>query len=189
MKERIQEALRRRHRKGDEGFTLIELLVVILIIAILAAVGIVALLSALNSGKKSAAKTTIRNGITSIKSAQTGAGQTDYTGIGTTAADKINMNTEDPDLKWQTAVLNGTDNTNVVAINNTNDKIRLMTRSASNICYYALLDSNGPSGYASNDAGGSGTACAFPAIAAPVDDVASPVANTWYKGTQAGWGR
>lgn len=176
MKERIQEALRRRHRKGDEGFTLIELLVVILIIAILAAVGIVALLSALNSGKKSAAKTTLRNAVTSVKSAQTGLGQTDYTGITDTT-----MDTEDPDLKWQGGAITGTGNVNVVQIivDTGNATARLSTRSDNGVCYYALLDSNGPSGYASAKA----TPCALPVAST----VAADDSGTWKTSTKAGW--
>jgi type IV pilus assembly protein PilA len=185
MKERIQEALRRRHRKGDEGFTLIELLVVILIIAILAAVGIVALLSALNAGKKSAAKTTLRNAVTSIKSAQTGAGQTDYTNLATTGGGtNVNMNDEDPDLDWVATELTGTNNTNRVYMDNNTNTLVLETRSASNICYYALLDSNGPSGYASEDAGAAGTACSAPGVATPDDTSAQ---GNWHESTGTGW--
>ena len=188
MKQRIQEALRRRHRRGDEGFTLIELLVVILIIAILAAVGIVALLSALNSGKKSAAKTTLRNAITSVKSAQTGLGQTNFAGLGVTGAGDKNMNVADPDLTWVSTQLTSTGNTNKVWLSNPlpQDKIILATRSDSGICYYALLNSNGASGYASAEE----ATCSAPPIAtAPVADVVNPVADRWYKGTGAGWGR
>ncbi|MFN8015645.1 MAG: type II secretion system protein [Acidimicrobiia bacterium] len=179
MKERIQEALRRRHRKGDEGFTLIELLVVILIIAILAAVGIVALLSALNSGKKSAAKTTLRNAITSVKSAQTGLGQTDFTGIGYDAATgtAANMNTEDPDLDWVGANQTGTGNTNKVTLVPGAGIVYLATRADNGVCYYAKLDSNGPSGYGS-EVVGTGAACSTPAAG-----------NTTATSTKTGWNK
>ena len=192
MKSRIQEALRRRHRRGDEGFTLIELLVVILIIAILAAVGIVALLSALNSGKKSAAKTTLRNAITSVKSAQTGAGQTDYTGIignGAAAANIIVMQTEDPDLTWQnaTALGNGA-NTNVVSLFRvaTNETIIMATRAQNGVCYYAELNSNAASRYGSVNVGAA-NACAAPAAAGP--GAASATSTGWQANTTLGWNK
>lgn len=153
MKSRIQEALRRRHRKGDEGFTLIELLVVILIIAILAAVGIVALLSALNAGKKSAAQTSLRNAITSVKSAQSGAGQTDYEGIGGTGA-TIDMNNEDPDLTWLPGDVDDDANNISIAPGATDNLLTLATKSNADICYYARLDSNGKSLYSSGSASG-----------------------------------
>ena len=196
MKSRIQEALRRRHRRGDEGFTLIELLVVILIIAILAAVGIVALLSALNSGKKSAAKTTIRNAISSVKAEQTGLGQTDFANIipGTATT---GMNASDPDLTWQGGVLPLTGNTNRVrleAVAGNTQRVILTTRADNGICYFATLNSNGASGYALT-APGTAAACATPAPMAATGPIADPVGGAaptvglWYRSTGSGWGR
>lgn len=145
MKERIQEALRRRHRKEDEGFTLIELLVVILIIAILAAVGIVALLSALSSGKKSAAKTTLRTAITAVKSIQTGDGAEDYSTV-TIAA----LTAAEPDLKFDDQALptDGTAN-HVAGLESgfTADQIQLVTRDADNHCFFVELNRAGATRY------------------------------------------
>lgn len=163
MKERIQEALRRRHRKEDEGFTLIELLVVILIIAILAAVAIVALLAALNAGRKSSATTVANNAATSVRSVQTSLSQTDFVGI-----NEGKMDIEDPDLEWFTDSVSATGNN--VAITQTGSDIILATKSDKNICYFVKLQAN-PTG---NEAGtmygsaaaGAGGACATSAIPA-----------------------
>lgn len=181
MKERIQEALRRRHRKGDEGFTLIELLVVILIIAILAAVGIVALLSALNAGKKSSAKTSLRNAIVSVKSAQTGAGQQDFDGIGAATTDPINMNDEDPDLTWIAGAVKAEPN-NISIVAGSGNILKLATKSANEVCYYVTLDSNGPTVYGSAAAGGSDCN----ATAAPTTIAATP-GPTGAGNTKDGW--
>jgi|GEM_PF-2385948 len=187
MKARIQEALRRRNRRGDEGFTLIELLVVILIIAILAAVGIVALLSALNSGKKSAAKTTMRNAISAVKSTQTGLGSQDFTGITVTGTNAGSLTAEEPDLTWQTALPGATQNTNVVSVPIlTTNRMVLVTRSANGNCFYTDLDANGGTGYASV-VGAAGSAC--PAAPGDVNPSAATVwaTATWFKDQTTGW--
>lgn len=178
MKARIQEALRRRHRKGDEGFTLIELLVVILIIAILAAVGIVALLSALNAGKKSSAQTSLRNAIVSVKSAQTGAGQQDYDGIGVGTA--IDLNDEDPDLTWVNGGV-GAEANNISVVNGAGNIIQLATKSANEICYFVTMDANGETVYSSGDAAGA-DCNATGAATNPAPNNATGAGNT-----KAGW--
>ncbi len=149
MKQRIQEALRRRHRKEDEGFTLIELLVVILIIAILAAVGIVALLGALRSGKKSAAKTTLSNAILSVKAEQTGNGATDFTGI-TFAT----LNASDPDINFGTAndinlVGYEPNHVSFQAQNAGTTFVVLASLSANKVCYFAKINADAATLYGS----------------------------------------
>ena len=187
MKARIQEALRRRHRKGDEGFTLIELLVVILIIAILAAVGIVALLSALNSGKKSAAKTSMRNAITAVKSTQTGLGSQDFTGITVAGTGSGSLTAQEPDLSWFAAVPTATQTTNVVGVPVlTVNRIVLVTRSSNGNCFYTDLNANTGTGYASV-IGDPNSAC--PAAQAPATPSTATAwaSGTWFKDQTVGW--
>jgi type IV pilus assembly protein PilA len=58
----------RKRMKGEKGFTLIELLVVIIIIAILAAIAIPTFLGQRNKANDAAAKSLVRNAMTSMES-------------------------------------------------------------------------------------------------------------------------
>ncbi len=58
----------RKRMKGEKGFTLIELLVVIIIIAILAAIAIPTFLGQRQKAQDAAAKSLVRNAMTSIES-------------------------------------------------------------------------------------------------------------------------
>ena len=58
----------RKRMKGEKGFTLIELLVVIIIIAILAAIAIPTFLGQRSKAQDAAAKSLVRNAMTSIES-------------------------------------------------------------------------------------------------------------------------
>jgi len=159
IKERVHETNRRRHN-GEEGFTLIELLVVILIIAILAAVGIVALLSALNSGKKSAATTTLRNAVNTVKAVQSGRGVQDFSGI-----DATSLLAEDPDIKFQGGALtsNG-DSTNRVAVATSGafDSLTLHSRDGNGNCFFVVLNNSAGTRYAAQRKVANGTACSLP---------------------------
>ena len=176
MKARIHEALRRRHNKEDEGFTLIELLVVILIIAILAAVGIVALLSALDSGKKSAAKTSLRSSMSAVKSVQVGAGSEDFSGLGVgNAAKVVTLNAAEPDLTFQAAELASGSETNTIFVieGATVAQLFLGSRDSSGNCFYVKMNTDAATEYASF-AAGSG-ACVIPAT------------GTFVKSQKDGW--
>ncbi len=154
MKTRIEEALRRRHRKGDEGFTLIELLVVILIIAILAAVGIIALLAALNAGRKSAATTTLRNAITAVQGVRTGIGAQDFTGVTVTAAGDGTLQEQEPDITFRTTALTPAQTTNNVgATSLTANQIVMHSRNATD-CFYVELNVASATRYAREEASG-----------------------------------
>ena len=59
----------RKRMKGEKGFTLIELLVVIIIIAILAAIAIPTFLGQRQKAQDAAAKSLVRNAMTTIESA------------------------------------------------------------------------------------------------------------------------
>ena len=59
----------RKRMKGEKGFTLIELLVVIIIIAILAAIAIPTFLGQRAKAQDAAAKSLVRNAMTSMESA------------------------------------------------------------------------------------------------------------------------
>ena len=59
----------RKRMKGQKGFTLIELLVVIIIIAILAAIAIPTFLGQRQKAQDAAAKSLVRNGMTTMESA------------------------------------------------------------------------------------------------------------------------
>jgi type IV pilus assembly protein PilA len=156
MKERIQEALRRRHRKGDEGFTLIELLVVILIIAILAAVAIVALIGALRAGRKSAAKTTLRNAVTDVKSVQTGDGIDDYSTV-----DAGSLGSAETDIKYNDNSLtnpNAIKGKNAVdVVRHSTDEVVLLTQDNDGNCFLVELYQNESTKYTAN------TSCTAPA--------------------------
>ena len=174
MKARIQEALRRRHQKEDDGFTLIELLVVILIIAILAAVGIVALLSALDSGKKSAAKTSLRSAMSAVKSAQVGAGSEDFSGLGADTGEIVTtLGTAEPDLAFQTGELASGSETNTISVAGSGTQLILGTRDSSGNCFYVEMNTDAATEYASF-AAGSG-ACVTPAT------------GTFVKSQKDGW--
>ena len=164
MKARIQEALRRRHQKEDDGFTLIELLVVILIIAILAAVGIVALLSALDSGKKSAAKTSLRSAMSAVKSAQVGAGSEDFSGLGASlAAGVATLNAAEPDLTFVALGATGlpaSSEVNDIGVisSGTAQSIILQSRDSSGHCFFVEMNTDAATRYGS-DTASSSTAC------------------------------
>ncbi len=156
MKARIHEALRRRHQKEDDGFTLIELLVVILIIAILAAVGIVALLSALDSGKKSAAKTSLRSAMSAVKSAQVGAGSEDFSGLGADHAARVaTLVAAEPDLTFQAAELASGSETNTISViaGATDAQLILGSRDSSGNCFYVEMNTDAATEYSSEAAG------------------------------------
>ncbi len=164
MKARIQEALRRRHQKEDDGFTLIELLVVILIIAILAAVGIVALLSALDSGKKSAAKTSLRSAMSAVKSVQVGAGTEDFTGLGADLAAAVaTLNGAEPDLNFIALVATGlpaSSEVNDIGVISTGTAtaVILQSRDSSGHCFFVEMHTDAATEYGSATASSS-TAC------------------------------
>ena len=155
MKARIQEALRRRHQKEDDGFTLIELLVVILIIAILAAVGIVALLSALDSGKKSAAKTSLRSAMSAVKSAQVGAGSEDFSGLGADHAARVaTLVAAEPDLTFVNGALPDGSETNSIGVIAGADASQLILNSqdSSGNCFYVEMNTDAATRYGSDSA-------------------------------------
>ena len=184
MKARIHEALHHRHDTEDKGFTLIELLVVILIIAILAAVGIVALLSALDSGKKSAAKTTLRTAMSAVRSMQVGSGAEDFSGLTLLA-----MQTVEPDITWVLNPLAATAPTNSVGIGGNGTNIAVLnTRDSSGHCFYVLLNVSGPTGYASATVASDAACPAFPTITPPVVSTSDTfAASTWFNRQDVGW--
>ena len=65
--EEMISAIMKRLARGEKGFTLIELLIVIVIIAILMAVAIPAFLGQRQKAQDSAAKSTLRNGMTAME--------------------------------------------------------------------------------------------------------------------------
>lgn len=189
MKQRIEEALRRRHRKGEEGFTLIELLVVILIIAILAAVGIIALLSALDSGRKSAATTMLRTAQSAVKAVQTGTGSTTFEDISVTSGDPGDLNAAEPDLDFDTGSIDSVGDgviTRSVSVDLPGDDINplvLATYSEKQICYGIRLHPSEATRYVAREANGAGD-CDAATLAALSTGT---TAGTWQETQKEGW--
>ncbi len=140
---------RSRHQKLDDGFTLIELLIVILIVAILAAVGITALLSALDSGKKSVAKSSLNTAVLAIKSAQAGTGNVDFRGLQVPSLDAgvAAMNGIEPDIHFVALEAgeglgpsNPTNDVGVYAIPGSSTSVIIQSRDSSGHCFFIALN-------------------------------------------------
>ncbi len=182
MKARIIDSIRSRHPKEDKGFTLIELLVVILIIAILAAVGIAAFLASLNSGKKSAAKTTMTNAVKVVRATQTASGAEDFSSMTMADAEEA-----EPNLTWIVGSLGPDEVTNYVGVfgNGTNIS-SLNTRDSSGHCFYTMIDLNAGTGYASSKVGTDEDCDDHPTFTAPeTTDEYLPL--TWFRSQKVGW--
>ncbi len=154
----FQPSLRHHHQKSDDGFTLIELLIVILIIAILAAVGIMALLSALDSGKKSVAKSSLNTAVLAIKAAQAGSGHVDFRGLQVPSLDAgvAAMNGIEPDIHFVALEAgeglgpsNPTNDIGVYAIPGSATNVILQSRDSSGHCFFIELHLNDATRYGS----------------------------------------
>lgn len=98
----------------------------------------------LQGGDKSAARTTLRNAISSVKSMQTGLGLVNFEGI-----DTQSLSIEEPDLIFTEEDLKGNKNENVVYVSAGEEQILLATRSQDGVCYYVELNANDATRYAS----------------------------------------